>query len=128
MKGHAALQLTARNDTTGLSLSPYTIERVDASATYIFSIWVKGAKGNELIAFNFNQNIFTVTKSDSGMEMVSNCAVQVTATTTWALKTVHLVSTSDPTKACPYNCRSWLTYQLTSTGSVWLDEMKLSEA
>ena len=101
---------------------------MNASVAYVFSIWVKGAKGNESITFTFNQNIFTVTKSDNGTEMVNNGAVQVTATTTWALKTVQLVSTSDPTKVCPYNCRSWLSYQLTSAGSVWLDEMDLSQA
>jgi hypothetical protein len=122
--GHASLRLTARNSTTGISLSPYTIPRVNASAAYHFSIWVKGATGNEIVTFRFSDSIFTVTYSDANMDV--NGAVVVSATTTWLQKVVHLKATSDPAKACPYNCRSWMDYQLTSAGSVWLDEMSLS--
>jgi len=123
--GHVSLRLTARNSTTGMSLSPYTVPRVNASAAYRFSIWVKGSQRNEVISFRFSDSIFTVTESDSKMD--GDGAILVQTTTSWVQKVVQLKSTSDPAKACPYNCRSWLSYQLISAGSVWLDEMSLSQ-
>jgi hypothetical protein len=53
----------------------------------------------------------------------------VTATAgEWIQHSVLLVATADPATACKYNCRSWLSYALTSAGDVWLDMLSLVEA
>ena len=118
VSGRASLRLTARHPGTGVTLSPYTIPRVNATAGYKFSIWIKGAEGGEKVALTFNPSIFPTTQGDTVLS----------ATTKWVQKVVELKSTADPSTACPYNCRSWLSYQLSTAGTVWLDDMTLSNA
>lgn len=49
----------------------------------------------------------------------------VNATAVWAQTTVKLTSTTDPTTACKYGCRSWMSYGLSTKGDVWLDQLSL---
>ena len=112
--GHASLRLTAPKAGTGVSLAPYTVARVTANANYTFSVWVKG-KG--AVSFSFNKKIWPL--ETAGARIVQ-------ATVQWTKTSITLLATSDPTKACQYNCRSWLNYGLASAGDVWLDELTLA--
>jgi len=110
--GRASLRLTAPATASGVILSPYTVPRVAPSHGYTFSVW---AKGSGTIRFALNKAIFPSQSS----------AVMVNASAQWAQTTVKLNSTSDPTAACPYNCRGWLEYGLSTKGDVLLDELSL---
>lgn len=110
--GRASLRLTAPAAAGGVTLSPYTVPRVAPNQGYTFSVW---AKGTGTISFALNKAIFPSQGS----------AVMVNASSQWARTTVKLTSTSDPTTACPYGCRSWLEYGLSTKGDVLLDELSL---
>lgn len=49
----------------------------------------------------------------------------VDVTEEWAEYTIE-VTTGDTSVSCPYGCRGWLNYGMTSNGTVWLDDMRMS--
>ena len=106
-------------------MSPYTIPRVNASASYTFSVSVRGtAAGGESVVFKFSDSIFKTSPGDD-----SNSLTTVAAPGgKWQRFSVKLVATADPTTACPYNCRSWMSYSLVTAGDAWVDAMSLEAA
>lgn len=101
-----------------MTLAPYTVPRVTANGTYLFSVWCRGSGS---VAFSFAATIFTF-KDQEGKKQST---LTVSATAKWTQTRISLTATSDPTTACPYGCRSWLSYTHTTKGDVWLDELSL---
>jgi len=120
--GRQSLRLLAPGNNTGLSLSPYTISKLNQTATgYTFSVWSKGVNGGETMAFHFNNKILTPKDgSDDG-------TIHVVATNKWTQTIVRMKVGEDIATACPYNCRGWLSYELATKGTVWLDVLSLTE-
>jgi hypothetical protein len=118
VNGRQSLRLSSPTDGAGLLLSPYTIPKLNQTAIgYIFSVWLKGNQGGEAVSFHFNDKIFDT----------DGKAVTVTATTEWTLEVINMKVGKDITTACPYGCRGWLQYGMTTKGVVWLDMLSLSE-
>ena len=118
--GRASLRMSAPANGAGMTLSPYTIPRVDANSSYIFSVWTRGSNGG-CVTFNFAKSIFTF-RDATGRE---TSTLVVSTTTKWAQTRTLLTATADPITACPYGCRGWLSYTHTTMGDVWLDELSL---
>jgi len=125
--GRNSLCLTAPSKNS-LTLSPYTIPKLKQNATYSFSVWVKGDRGGEMVGFKFNPNILAVkTTNHSNLAVVDSNVFTVTATTKWMQYKAVLVA--GPPSACPYGCRSWMAYSLTTSepaGRVWIDVLSLT--
>ena len=118
--GRTSLHLHAPSSNNGTSMSPYTIPRVNASATYTFKVSVRGtAEGGETVVFKFNDAIFKVATAPNSLTAVAPAGGK------WQLFSVKLVATADPSSACPYNCRSWMSYSLVTAGDAWVDAMSL---
>jgi hypothetical protein len=121
MEGRQALRLTAPSHGTGLGLSPYTVPRLNQTAkSYTFSVWYKGARGGETLQFRFNEKILTPRDG-------SDPIVSVAAGTDWRQMKLVMDVGSNITAACPYGCRRWLSYGISSKGTVWLDVLSLTE-
>jgi hypothetical protein len=110
--GRSSLRLVTPSVGAGLSLSPYTLPKLDGGAKYKFSVWLKGAKGGEVVQFSFAKSIFAV-------DDVNKFA----ATTEWQLVELTLTTVAEP--ACPYGCRSWTNYELVTAGTVWMDLLQV---
>ena len=114
--GITSMRLETQQD-AGLTFAAYTIGGWGGGldAKYTFKIWAKGAGGGETVAFNLQPLIF--------VDEVTTLTVDVTEE--WAEYTIE-VTTGDTSVSCPYGCRGWLNYGMTSNGTVWLDDMRMS--
>lgn len=103
----------------GFSIAPYTIgdwgHGLDGSSKFKFSVNLKGAEGGEEVTFSFTNTIFDIDE-----------AQVVKLTSEWQAFELTLTTIEEP--VCPYGCRSWLSYALTTAGTVWLDELSLVAA
>jgi hypothetical protein len=121
--GRNSLRLVAPSDGQGVTVSPYTLPKLVEGARYSFSVWVRGAKGGESVAFDFNPSILTIAAPAAAS--TGNSTLSVKATATWAQ--VAVVLTAGPASACPYGCRGWMHYALSTAGTVWLDVLSLQQ-
>mmetsp|Transcript_26691 Transcript_26691/g.50592 ORF Transcript_26691/g.50592 Transcript_26691/m.50592 type:complete len:616 (-) Transcript_26691:170-2017(-) len=115
--GRNSLRLSNPAAGAGVSLSPYTIPALDGKSKFKFSVNLKGAVGGEEVTFSFTDTIFDV----DGAQVV-----KIAEGGEWQTFSMTLTTVEEP--VCPYGCRSWLSYFLSSAGTVWLDELSLVAA
>eukprot|EP00937_MAST-01D_sp_MAST-1D-sp2_P001715 g1715.t1 len=118
VSGRASLRLRAPSDGNGTSLAPYTLPKLNGSSVYDFSVWTKGAVGGETMQFTFSKAIFPGLAGP----------LYIVATKSWAQSKLTLTTTANITTACPYGCRSWLSYSLNNRGDVLIDNLSFRAA
>ena len=120
--GRQSLRLTSPSAGAGLSFAPYTIPKLNQTAkSYSFTVWIKGVKnGQEVVTFRFNDKILNPKDGSSS-------TINITATSNWQQTEIIMNVGSDIATACPYGCRGWMSYELITKGTVWLDALSLVE-
>jgi hypothetical protein len=117
VEGRQSLRLGTPTDNAGLELAPYYLGTLTPSSKYNFSVWIRGAVGDEAVVFSFNTNVFATPPA------LSNGTLVLAAATSWQQHSVVLTTTAKP--EIP-NFIPWMTYTLATAGTVWLDVLSIT--